>query len=84
VLEVRPEFSFLFDGAVREDAVPFEESSCVAQSGSRRAQRSCETRQRSCSGRSPRWEDRAARYREVAEVRSREFGAHAEDELFER
>jgi carbonic anhydrase/acetyltransferase-like protein (isoleucine patch superfamily) len=30
------------------------------------------------------WEDRAARYREVAEVRSREFGAHGGDELLER
>jgi hypothetical protein len=27
------------------------------------------------------WDDRATRYREVAEVRSREFGAHADDEL---
>jgi carbonic anhydrase/acetyltransferase-like protein (isoleucine patch superfamily) len=29
------------------------------------------------------WEDRATRYREVAEVRSREFGAHADDEIVE-
>ena len=27
------------------------------------------------------WEDRVARYREVAEVRSREFAAHADDEV---
>jgi carbonic anhydrase/acetyltransferase-like protein (isoleucine patch superfamily) len=27
------------------------------------------------------WEDRATRYREVAEVRSREFAAHADDEV---
>jgi carbonic anhydrase/acetyltransferase-like protein (isoleucine patch superfamily) len=27
------------------------------------------------------WEDRATRYREIAEVRSREFGAHADDEI---
>lgn len=27
------------------------------------------------------WEDRATRYREVAEVRSREFAAHSDDEL---
>ena len=26
------------------------------------------------------WEDRIARYREIAEVRSKEFGAHAYDE----
>jgi carbonic anhydrase/acetyltransferase-like protein (isoleucine patch superfamily) len=30
------------------------------------------------------WEDRAARHREIAEVRSSEFGAHGEDELLER
>jgi hypothetical protein len=30
------------------------------------------------------WEDRRARYREVAEVRSREFGAHAQDETVRR
>jgi carbonic anhydrase/acetyltransferase-like protein (isoleucine patch superfamily) len=29
------------------------------------------------------WEDRATRYREVAEVRSREFGAHADDEIID-
>jgi carbonic anhydrase/acetyltransferase-like protein (isoleucine patch superfamily) len=28
-----------------------------------------------------RWEDRAKRYRETAEVRSREFAAHADDEI---
>jgi carbonic anhydrase/acetyltransferase-like protein (isoleucine patch superfamily) len=27
------------------------------------------------------WEDRAARYRETTEVRSQEFGAHADDEV---
>ena len=26
------------------------------------------------------WEDRIARYREIAEVRSKEFGAHSHDE----
>jgi carbonic anhydrase/acetyltransferase-like protein (isoleucine patch superfamily) len=30
------------------------------------------------------WEDRRARYREVAEVRSREFGAHAQDEALQQ
>jgi carbonic anhydrase/acetyltransferase-like protein (isoleucine patch superfamily) len=30
------------------------------------------------------WEDRAARHREIAEVRSREFGAHGEDEPLAR
>jgi carbonic anhydrase/acetyltransferase-like protein (isoleucine patch superfamily) len=30
------------------------------------------------------WDDRVARYRETAEVRSREFGAHADDELLGR
>jgi hypothetical protein len=27
------------------------------------------------------WEDRATRYRQIAEVRSEEFGAHQDDEL---
>lgn len=27
------------------------------------------------------WEDRAMRYRETAEVRSREFAAHSDDEI---
>jgi carbonic anhydrase/acetyltransferase-like protein (isoleucine patch superfamily) len=31
-------------------------------------------------GVSTEWEDRIARYREIAEVRSEEFGAHADDE----
>jgi hypothetical protein len=31
-------------------------------------------------GVSPAWEDRVARYRQIADVRSKEFAAHAGDE----